>query len=139
MSETRKKRILCVDNHEDSCELIAAIMGYEDFDVDKVITAREGLRKAQQGDYDLIILDLHLEDDSGLAVCQQIRQFDSRTPILFYSAEARTNKIEEALATGAQGFLVKPVDPDDLQTYVRRYTGSLGAEARDSRISPPVA
>lgn len=131
MSETRKKRILCVDDHEDSCELIAAIMGYEDFEVDKVATAREGLHKAQQGGYDLIILDLHLEDDSGMALCQQIRQFDAYTPILFYSAEARTNKIEEALATGAQAFLVKPVDPDDLQNYVRRHTGSLSADAGD--------
>lgn len=131
MSENRKKRILCVDNHEDSCELVAAIMGYDDFEVDKVATAREGLSKAQQGDYDLIILDLHLEDDSGLALCQQIRRFDTQTPILFYSAEARTNKIEEALATGAQGFLVKPVDPDDLQKYVRHHTGSLSADASD--------
>jgi DNA-binding response OmpR family regulator len=131
MSESRKKRILCIDDHEDSCELIAAIMGYEDFEVDKVATAREGLQKTQQGNFDLIILDLHLEDDSGMTLCQQIRQFDTQTPILFYSAEARTNKIEEALAAGAQAFLVKPVDPDDLQNYVRRHTGSLSADASD--------
>lgn len=118
------KRILCVAD-EDSCDLVAAIMGYKAYKVERVTTAKEGLAKARQGNYDLILLDLHLEDDSGVNLCQKIRQFDANTPILFYSAEARESKIKEAIAAGAQGFLVKPVDPFDIQNYVRRHTGNL--------------
>ena len=121
---TKTKRILCVDD-EDSCDLIAAIIGYYEYKVDRVTTAKEGLDKAQKGKYDLILLDLHLEDDSGINLCQMIRQFDLQTPILFYSAEAREDKIKEAMAAGAQGFLVKPVDPVDVQRYVRRHTENL--------------
>ena len=124
MSATPIKHILCIDD-ADSCELVAAIMGKLEYKVERVTTAKEGLEKVQQGKYDLILLDLHLEDESGVNLCRKIRQFDANTPILFYSAEARESKIKEAMAAGAQGFLVKPVDPVDIQNYVRRHTGSL--------------
>src|SRR5262249_4296073 len=124
MSGTQMKHILCVDD-ADSCDLVAAIMGHQEYQVERVTTAREGLAMARQGKYDIILLDLHLEDDSGMNVCQKIRQFDANTPILFYSAEARESKIKEAMAAGAQSLFGKPVDAVELQKHVRRHTGKL--------------
>jgi DNA-binding response OmpR family regulator len=114
-SDTRRQKIvLCVDDDRDSCELAEAVLGLVNYQVDFALCIEEGLKKARQNRYDLILLDLIFLNGSGAELCQQIRQFDKQTPILFYSGEAREYHIQKALGAGAQGYLVKPVDPADL-------------------------
>ena len=55
-------------------------------------------------------------------MCRLIREFDRRTPILFYTAAAYQRDIQEALQSGAQAYLVKPVEPDVLERAVVRLT-----------------
>jgi response regulator of citrate/malate metabolism len=55
-------------------------------------------------------------------LCRLIREFDRRTLILFYSAAAYQRDIQEALRSGAQAYLVKPVEPDVLERAVVRPT-----------------
>jgi DNA-binding response OmpR family regulator len=53
-------------------------------------------------------------------VCQKLREFDTWTPILFYSGAAFERDKQQAFAAGAQGYLVKPVGPDELIAEVNR-------------------
>ena len=122
MSPNNQKIILCIDDDKDTCELVVAILGIASYQVDLASSAIEGIEKARQNHYDLILLDLRLRDGDGMELCKQIRFFDSKTPILFYSGEGRESYIEAALATGAQGFLLKPVDPDDLLKEINDHT-----------------
>jgi DNA-binding response OmpR family regulator len=130
MSESRhsKKRILCVDKDQDTCDMIALILGLENYQVDLAMSAKEGLEKAQQNRYDLMLIHLHFLNGSGEELCRQIRQFDRQTPILFYSGEAREKHIKKALEAGAQGYLVKPVDPTDLVKSIKHHTGGLAED-----------
>jgi DNA-binding response OmpR family regulator len=57
---------------------------------------------------------------SGTALTEELREFDSRTPILFYSAAAYDSDKEAAYTSGAQGYLVKPADGDQLIAEVNR-------------------
>src|SRR5262249_23979063 len=75
----------------------------------------EGLRLAQQQDFDLYILDNWLPDRSGVELCRSIRKFDPDTPILFYSAAAYARHIREGLRARAQAYIVKPVFPNGLR------------------------
>jgi CheY-like chemotaxis protein len=63
---------------------------------------------------------------SGTQLTAKLREFDKKTPILFYSAAAYRGDAEEASLAGAQGYLAKPVDNDDLIAEVAR----LIAESR---------
>jgi len=125
--DRERKRFLMVENHEDDWEMVALrLRRYKltfarDFD--------EGLRLARQGYFDLYILDNWLPGGSGVGLCRIIRVFDPHTPILFYSGAGYERDIQEALRSGAQAYLVKPVIPDDLERAVVRLTSPV---VRDS-------
>lgn len=118
------KIILCVDDDPDTCELVIVLLQSAGIQVDIAQSVAEGCRKAQTNHYDLILLDSRLSDGSGKELCQCVRQFNEQIPILFYSAEAHQEKIDLALAAGAQDYLVKPEDTEYLVERVLFHTRS---------------
>jgi DNA-binding response OmpR family regulator len=118
-----RKRILMVEDHEDDWELVA--LQLRDYRFTFARDFDEGLRLAQRGYFDLYILDNWLPDGSGIGLCRLIREFDPHTPILFYSGAGYERDIQEALRSGAQAYLVKPVIPNDLERAVTRLTSPV--------------
>src|ERR1043165_9762326 len=96
------KPILCVEDDFDTCELIAFVLGISAYQVETVRTYNQGLSRAREHSYSLFSIDSHLPDGWGLELCQRIRQFDYRTPIIFYTSEAYPGEIEQAMRAGAQ-------------------------------------
>ena len=109
-----KGRILCVDDDQDTCEMVTALLGEAGYEVQHALSVSDGQTKVRQGRFDLILLDWIIEDGTGLDLCRQIRAFDQATPILFYTGEVDDNAIGQALRAGAQGYLIKPVAVDSL-------------------------
>jgi DNA-binding response OmpR family regulator len=108
------KRILCIDDNEDTCEIVTLLLSGVGYEVTHALTVAEGLRLAKRSSFDLILLDWVFEDGDGLELCQMIRAFDANTPILFYSGVAYEAEIKRAMSAGAQGFLVKPLGTEHL-------------------------
>lgn len=109
MSDT-SRRVLFVDDTSDTRDLVEFSLQGEGFDVQTAQTAVEGLALARAGEFVLILLDIGLPDRDGLQLCRDIRRFDQKTPILFYTAFAELLDKEEAQRAGAQGCLRKPED-----------------------------
>jgi DNA-binding response OmpR family regulator len=109
-----KHRILYIEDHEDTRELVTLVLSQKDFDVMSDRTIENGIRLAAENDFDLYLLDSWLPDGSGLDLCKKIREFDSLTPILFYSAAAYESDKDQAMQCGAQGYLIKPSHTSDL-------------------------
>lgn len=124
MTFPNRKRILLVEDDEYAKDLCALTL--EEYELICAHDFDEGLRLSQQRDFDLFILDSWLPDRSGVELCRAIREFDSDTPILFYSAAAYPHDKREAMYTGAQAYLTKPAAPDDL----KRVVGQLISIAR---------
>jgi len=126
-----KKRILFVDDHEDTLEMVALqLTGYE------IISARdfaEGLLLAHQRYFDLYILDSWLPDGTGVELCRHIREFDPHTPILFYSGLAAERNAQAGLNAGAQAYLTKPVDSDELYLVIAQAVFAVGERAIEAR------
>ena len=57
---------------------------------------------------------------SGIDLCEKLREFDPFVPILFYSGAAYDHDKQQAFAAGAQGYLVKPVDNDEVLKQLSR-------------------
>lgn len=112
--KVEKPRVLYIEDHEDTRELVTLLLSQKNFDVVTAATLANGVALATAEKFDLYLLDSWLPDGSGLDLCQRIRQFDKTTPILFYSAAAYASDHETALECGAQGYLVKPSQPSDL-------------------------
>jgi DNA-binding response OmpR family regulator len=123
MGNTRG-RILCVDDDGDTRDMMTALLGLEGYEVLGAQSVAEGMSLALTGDFDLVLLDWVFKDGTGIELCTMIRNADPSTPILFYSGMALSADIDNAMRAGAQGFLVKPVDFDDLLHSVSTLVGA---------------
>jgi DNA-binding response OmpR family regulator len=123
-----RKRILMVEDHEDAWEMVE--LKLQEYKLTFARDFDDGLRLARRRYFDIYILDNWLPSGSGIGLCRLIREFDPHTPILFYSAAAYQRDIEEAMRSGAQACLVKPVNLDDLEQAVAKLTSPVGG--RDS-------
>ena len=117
--KTLKPRILYVEDHEDTRELIALILRESQFAVTTAATIEETLQLARRDNFNLFIFDSWLLDGSGINLCKQIREFDDCTPILFYSGAAYEKDMTSALSSGAQAYLVKPVEVPKLLAAIK--------------------
>jgi len=112
--QVNNPRVLYIEDHEDTRELVTLLLGQKSFDVITGSTIESGLALATAQRFDLYLLDSWLPDGSGLELCQRIREFDQTTPILFYSAAAYASDHASALECGAQAYLIKPSQPSEL-------------------------
>ena len=126
-----KARILCTEDDADTRELIILVLSSEGFEVICTDSSDEALRLARSQSFDLYLVDSWMPGLSGDELTRKIREFDSDTPILFYSGAAQESDKETARVSGAQGYLVKPAGMDELVDEVAR----LIAEAK---IAKPI-
>ena len=114
------KRILCVDDNEDTCELLKAMLGMADLDVVTVPGVDEALRLIESERFDLYVLDSEIPPGfSGLTLCHKIRAVDTHTPIIIFSGHGFESHREAGMLAGANAYLVKP-DVTELIPTVRR-------------------
>jgi DNA-binding response OmpR family regulator len=131
--EKVRGRILCVDDHQDTCEMLAALLGLDGFEVTQTNNIADALSAATSNDFDLILLDWVLKDGSGIDLCKALASTHSTTPILFYSGIAGKSEMDAAMQAGAQGFLIKPVDVEDLLQSVSRFVDSETGQSQGGK------
>src|SRR3954468_14419216 len=86
--------------------------------VDVAGTGAEGLERVGAMPPDVILLDLHLPDQSGLDVYRQVRRIDARIPVIFVTIAKTADTAIEAMRQGAYDYLLKPLDPHQLKRVV---------------------
>ena len=110
---------------EDDKQLLTAISrglresGYE---VDQATAGGPALTMAQEGEYDLIILDVLLPGKSGIVVCKSIREAGNKVPILMLTALDAIEQRIAGLDAGADDYLTKPFDFGELLARLRALT-----------------
>jgi len=114
--------VLIVDDDLDTCVVTSMLLRREGYRVTYATSVREALDLAFDGTFDVILLDNWMPEMSGVEVCRELRSHEVKTPIIFQSAAAYSTDKEEAESAGAQDYLVKPVDHQDLLTALRTAT-----------------
>jgi DNA-binding response OmpR family regulator len=112
--------ILYVEDDEDTRELVTYVLAQSHYKVTLAVNADDALMLARTRNFDLYVIDNWMSGGSGVDLCKKLREFDTWTPILFYSGAAFERDKQEAFAAGAQGYLVKPTGPDELIAEVSR-------------------
>ncbi len=103
---------------EDDIKIATAVkrgLEAEGFVVDVANDGIDGLWLATEGTFDLIVLDIMLPGRNGYSVCSELRRAGDWTPVLMLTAKDGDLDEAEALDTGADDYLRKPPDPDELQ------------------------
>jgi DNA-binding response OmpR family regulator len=120
-------QILFTEDDADTRELVSYVLASSNYRVMVAENNDSALLLARSNQFDLYMIDNWMPGGSGIDLCKKLREFDSHTPILFYSGAAYDRDRQDAFSSGAQGYLTKPVDNDELIKEVFR----LIAEARN--------
>ena len=126
MPKKTKARILHVDDNQDTRLLMAAVLGDAQYGVMTAGTVSEALQLAREIEFDLFILDIRLEDGSGIELCQKLHQIQPNVGVLYYSAYASDAEQQRALAICGDAYLRKPVGIADLEEAVANLLAKKG-------------
>src|SRR5512140_1600051 len=110
--------ILIVDDDVELCELVAEYLDPEGFEVEAVHNGEQGLQRALNSKYVLVVLDVMLPGMNGLDVLRQLRK-SSRVPVLILTARGDEVDRIVGLEIGADDYLPKPFNPRELLARVR--------------------
>ncbi len=109
-----KKKILLVEDEEHLLKTIQLNLEMENYAVTTAITGYEALKEFRKDSFDLIILDVMLPEMNGFDVCEEIRKENTKVPVLFLTAKASSNDRIQGLKIGADDYLTKPFNLEEL-------------------------
>ena len=111
-------KILLIEDDIDVGGFVSRGMKAEGYEVATVLTANSGLAYLQEHQVDIVVLDLMLPDMSGKEACRILREQGNTTPILMLTALDATEDKIDGLKSGADDYVVKPFDFDELLARV---------------------
>jgi len=133
--------VLVADGEDAFCAAITALVARAGLAVRRARTGDDALRLAAIQRPSVVVLDVALRGPSGFETCRELREiFGEGLPILFVSAD-RTEPTDRVagLMLGADDYLVKPVDPDELLARIRRAAVRSSAASRWANVGPQPA
>jgi len=136
MPKKTKARILHVDDNQDTRLLMAAVLGDAGYGVMTAGTQAEALQLVREIQFDLFILDIRLEDGTGIELCQKLRELQPEVGVLYYSAYASETEQQKALAVCGDAYLRKPVAIADLEEAVATLLMKRGIGVADNSGQP---
>ena len=127
------KKILVVDDEINVIKVIASRLKANNYDV---VTASDGtyaVKRALEEKPDLIILDIKMPAGGGISVFENLKRLDSTmmTPIIFITAYPTEEIKQKVLEMGAEDFVAKPFDPEELLTKVKKALGESSTEKQN--------
>ena len=112
-------RLLIAEDEEDLAEALGVFFEKNHFSVDVVHDGRAACEYAESNAYDAIILDVMMPYMDGFAALRRMRERGDKTPIMMLTARGETRDRIEGFDSGADDYLPKPFDPDELLVRVR--------------------
>jgi DNA-binding response OmpR family regulator len=112
-------RILIVEDNEKLAKYTKQMLSEEGYAVDTVFDGQIGEDRARLGTYDLMLLDVMLPTKDGIAVCKSLREDNVNLPIIMITAKDDVEDKILGLDSGADDYLVKPFDMNELFARVR--------------------
>ena len=119
-------RILLVEDEPGIAEILSDLLRSEGHDVTWAAEGNDGLKRASGEPFDLLILDVMLPGKSGYEICHAVRQQGYDGGILMLTARGQVDDRVKGLRTGADDYLVKPFDADELLARVDALLRRLG-------------
>ncbi|AYA04069.1 DNA-binding response regulator [Acinetobacter sp. WCHAc010034] len=123
--------ILIIEDDFMIAESTQTLLKYQSFDVEWVNNGIDGLKRIQQGQIDAVLLDLGLPMMDGMQVLKQIRQAKPALPVLIISARDQLQQRVDGLNHGADDYLIKPYEFDELLARIQallRRSGQAAAQ-----------
>ena len=125
-------RVLIVEDERNLAETLQQMLKENRFDSDICLDGEKGLQYAEEGAYDLIILDIMLPKINGFTIVEQLRNENNDTPVLVLTARSSVEDYVHGLDLGADYYLTKPFEMQELMACVRALTRRRGEVVMDT-------
>ena len=122
------KQILLIEDNEQNRYLTTYLLTRRGYGVIEAVDGKSGIEMAVKGGIDLILLDIQLPEMDGYDVAAALRA-DARTrevPIIAVTSYAMVGDREKALASGCNGYIEKPINPDTFVSEIERFLPAGG-------------
>lgn len=118
-------KILAVDDSASMRQMVSFTLKGAGYEVVEAVDGKDALQKAQAGKADLVLTDVNMPNMDGISLVKQLRILPNYkfTPILLLTTESAPEKKQEGKSAGATGWLVKPFNPDQLLTTIKKVLG----------------
>ena len=115
-------RILIAEDELDIRELIKITLTFSGFEVVAAEDGRRAVELAQDGEYDLIMMDVQMPHMDGYQACREIKKMPElrHVPVVFLSAKGQSSEVKEGFGAGAIDYMLKPFAPDELITRINQ-------------------
>jgi CheY-like chemotaxis protein len=117
------KRIMVVDDDPDILQVLKDRLDSYGYTVETANDGREALEGLRRQAFDGVILDIRMPEIDGMEVLRQIRESHSVVPVVMITASTIQDRAVEAVGKGAQAYLLKPFNAEQLKQVVERWFG----------------
>ncbi|MBI1889261.1 MAG: response regulator [Burkholderiales bacterium] len=119
------KTILAVDDSGSLRQMVVFSLKAAGYKVTEAVDGQDGLEKAREETFDLVLTDQNMPRMDGLTLIRSLRALSTyeKVPILMLTTEASDEMKQKGRAAGANGWLVKPFDPQRLTEVVKKVIG----------------
>jgi two-component system chemotaxis response regulator CheY len=116
------KRILTVDDSTSVRQMVSFALGKAGYEVTEAVDGKDGLDKASEGKFDLIITDLNMPNMDGIQMIEAVRKLPANgfIPILMLTTESQAAKKDAGRKAGATGWIVKPFNAEQLLATIQK-------------------
>jgi two-component system, OmpR family, alkaline phosphatase synthesis response regulator PhoP len=123
------KRILIVDDEPNIARIIEMNLTREGYEVTKAADGIDGLEAARRERPDLILLDVHMPLMNGLEMLAQMKADPdlASLPVIMLTAQSGRDELARGLDAGAEYYVTKPIDPQQLMEMIGRFFADRGA------------
>ena len=128
-------RLLLADDEKELTDALSVILSYNKYSVDAVYNGQDALDYAQSGEYDGIILDVMMPKMDGFEVLRRLRDAGISTPVLMLTAKSQLRDKVEGLDAGADDYLPKPFETEELLARIRAMTRRGGENFTPDRLT----
>jgi signal transduction histidine kinase len=114
-----KPRILFIDDEEIVLRSCRRIFANSDYEIDTALSGEEGLSKAINQDFDIVVTDLKMPGISGMEVLKRLQQVRPDTTVIIFTGYASVDTAREALKNGAFDYIPKPFTPEEIREVIK--------------------
>jgi diguanylate cyclase (GGDEF)-like protein len=133
--DRNKERILIVDDDQRICEVLCELMIALDFPCESTITGHAALKKLENGDFSVLLVDMKMPEMNGVELIRLARENRPDLTIIAMTGYAEDYRYVDIINSGANDFIKKPIDTGELEAKLVRNLSERNLRKELSRLS----
>ena len=127
-------RALVIDDEQIVLDSVTRILTEDAYEVDTSLSGIQGLKKALEGDYDVVLTDIRMPDIGGMRVLRDVKRAKPALPVVIITGYATVRSAVQAMRLGAADYLEKPFTPEQLLKAVNSALETATQEPEEQAI-----